>query len=223
MTAVQVDGPDLAAVARALKGASPEALKIMGQHLKQAAKPILLAERAAVQELTMSTAVTQRTGILRRKTTTVTEGTGKSRGSGAAAREAAILAKRKGGVVGFAKAKKAAAKRSGLRASIARGMFVSVATGAKTAGVRIRTSGTSLPADQRGLAKAMNVGKWRHPVFNGRGEPRAQWSWVEQRVNRPQWWDDTAAAQYPQVSAEMAKALDEWATLVAAMTQRAAG
>ena len=126
-------------------------------------------------------------------------------------------------MVGYAKAKKAAAKRSGLRSSIARGMRITYTDSAKSAGVKVRTSGTSLPADQRGLAKAMNKGKWRHPVFNGRSEPRAQWSWVEQRVNRPQWWDDTAAAQYPQVSAEMAKALDEWATLVAAMTQRAAG
>ena len=222
MTAVQVDGPDLAAVARALKGASPEALKIMRQHLRSAAKPALAAERAAVQELTMSTAVTQRSGVLRRKTTTVTEGTGTSRGSGASQREAAILAKRKS-VVGFAKAKKAAAKRSGLRSSIARGMRITYADSAKSAGVKVRTSGTSLPADQRGLAKAMNTGKWRHPVFNGKGEPRAQWSWVEQRVNRPQWWDDTAAAQQPQVSAEMAKALNEWATLVAALTQKAAG
>lgn len=221
MVAGGVDGPDLAKVAAVLKSVSPESLKIMRAHLREVAKPILADERAVVQTLTMSTTVTKRAGVLRRKTSTTTEGPGKGGGSGAKARTAETLNRRKGGVVGFAKAAKRARAKSGLRSTIARGMRITYTDSANSAGVVVRTSGTSMPKDQRGLAKAMNKGRWRHPVFAQPGTDRKSWSWVDQSVNRPKWWDETAQRHNADARRAMDQAMREWAELAAALTQRA--
>ncbi|MBK7823601.1 MAG: hypothetical protein IPJ61_21680 [Tessaracoccus sp.] len=60
MTAVRVDGPDLAAVARALLASDQVVVKELRKALRDSAKPILDAERAAVRGLTFSTTKTSR-------------------------------------------------------------------------------------------------------------------------------------------------------------------
>jgi len=85
--------------------------------------------------------------------------------------------------------------RSGVRAGLKAGTRASIlASSARTAGVRITTSPSKLPAGKRPLAKAMNRTAFRHPVFadpervrNSRssgggvvGGRVQSWVWVEQ-------------------------------------------
>lgn len=66
---------------------------------------------------------------------------------------------------------------TGVRAGLAAGTRASIrASSAKTAGVRIQTSPSRLPANKRPLAKAMNLRSFRHQVFGG--------AWVAQ-AGRP--------------------------------------
>ncbi len=229
MTAVQVDGPDLAAVARALLASDQVVVKELRKALRDSAKPILDAERAAVRGLTFSTTKVTRSAVLRRKTETTTQGSGRTGGTSATRRasanatqnlaEAAATGKR------FKTAKQwtALKKRSGLRESVARGMRITATDRKGEMSVTVRTSASRMPADQRSLPRLINYGRWRHPVFPKRGTDRKQWSWVYQTPDRVGWWWQTAEGEIPAAEVRAGQALDAIAEQIAAKVSKAAG
>ena len=60
--------------------------------------------------------------------------------------------------------------RTGIRTALKAGTRVAISTSAKSAGIRIVTSPSKLPPNKRGLAKAMNRERFRHPVFGRPGQ-----------------------------------------------------
>jgi hypothetical protein len=91
-------------------------------------------------------------------------------------------------------------KDTGLRAGIAAGVKVQVATGAKLNGVYIRATSTRLPAGQAKLVRAYNKPTFRHPVY-GRGK------WVDQ-PGHP-YFDRPILDREPVVRIAIEKAIDE--------------
>ena len=190
-----ITGADFAAVAAALKQHSPELRKALTKGIGEAAKPVREQMRAAVTGLSTSS----------------------SGGGGSKARlahqtrnstrnmaEAAATGKRLLSAKAFAKAQ----ARSGLRASVARGVRIETRTKGD-AGVRIRAASSAMPPDQRKLPRLMNKGKWRHPVYGGSG-------WAEQTVSPEGWFDKTAEAAGPTVAAAVVKAIETSAKDLAA-------
>ena len=190
-----ITGADFAAVAAALKQHSPELRKALTKGIGEAAKPVREQMRAAVTGLSTSS----------------------SGGGGSKARlahqtrnstrnmaEAAATGKRLLSAKAFAKAQ----ARSGLRASVARGVRIETRTKGD-AGVRIRAASSAMPPDQRKLPRLMNKGKWRHPVYGGSG-------WAEQTVSPEGWFDKTAEAAGPTVAAAVTKAVETSAKDLAA-------
>ena len=232
MTAVQVDGPDLAAVARALLASDQVVVKELRKALRNSAKPILDAERAAVRGLTFSTTKVTRSAVLRRKTETTTQGSGRTGGTAAARRasanatqnlaEAAATGKR------FKTAKQwtALKKRSGLRESVARGMRITATDRKGEMSVTVRTSASRMPPDQRSLPRLINYGRWRHPVFSGPRRHAKRYgdldTWVYQTPNRVGWWWQTAEGEIPAAMTRTGQALDSIAEQIAARVNKAA-
>ena len=62
-----------------------------------------------------------------------------------------------------------------------------------------------------------NYGKWRHPIIHPRRLPRSKWTWVEQRLVDPMWWDDSIAPHAEKAQADAEQALDRWTQQVAAL------
>ena len=191
-----ITGADFARVAAALQAHSPELRKALTKGIGAAAKPAQEKMRTAVTSLD-------------------TKG---SRGGGSKARlakqmkgrtlslaEAAETGKRLMTAKAYAKAK----ARSGLRASVARGVRIETRTKGD-AGVRIRASASSLPHDQRKLPRKMNKGKWSHPVFGNREV------WASQTVTPAGWFTKTAEDSAPAVTAAVVKAVETSAKDLAA-------
>lgn len=229
MTAVQVDGPDLAAVARALLASDQVVVKELRKALRDSAKPILDAERAAVRGLTFSTTKVERSGVLRRKTETTTQGSGKTGGTAATRRAEAkatanlATAAATGKTFKTAKQWTALKRRSGLRESVARGMRITATDRKGEMKVTVRTSASRMPPDQRSLPRLINYGRWRHPVFPRPGTSRKEWSWVYQTPNRVGWWWSTAEGEMPAAEVRAGQALDAIAEQVSARVSKAAG
>lgn len=76
----------------------------------------------------------------------------------------------------------------------------SVLTGARSAGVRLRTrTRGSMQTDQ---------GFVRHPVPS-RGAPRADWRWVQQEVPQAEgWWSKTLERESPALTPALVKVMD---------------
>ncbi|GAB3429824.1 hypothetical protein [Actinophytocola sediminis] len=91
----------------------------------------------------------------------------------------------------------------GLRASAAATVKAKVATSATSASVRIKSQASLMPPDQRKLPRAMNKGKWRHPVFGSRNR------WAGQTVTPVAWFDRPAAIGGPRVRDKAVKVVDE--------------
>lgn len=223
-----VDGPDLAAVARTLLASEQVVAKELRKALRDSAKPILDAERAAVRALTFSTTKVERSGVLRRKTETTTQGTGRTGGTAATRRAKAKATQSYSEAVATGKTFKtkrqwaALRTRSGLRESVARGMRITAAERKGEMTVSVRTSASRMPPDQRTLPRLINYGRWRHPVFAKPGTSRKQWTWVYQTPNRVGWWWQTAEGEVPAAKVRAGQALDEIAKQIAESTQRAA-
>lgn len=91
-------------------------------------------------------------------------------------------------------------RSSGLRESIARAIKARISTAGSGAAVRIRTSASELPADQRKLPRYLDRDKgWRHPVFGNREV------WVAQ-YGRP-WFGETLKKEGPAVRREVLEAM----------------
>ena len=190
-----ITGADFAAVAAALKQHSPELRKALTKGIGEAAKPVREQMRAAVTGL--STSSTGGGGSKARLAH-------QTRNSTRNMAEAAATGKRLLSAKAFAKAQ----ARSGLRASVARGVRIETRTKGD-AGVRIRAASSAMPPDQRKLPRLMNKGKWRHPVYGGSG-------WAEQTVSPEGWFDKTAEAAGPTVAAAVTKAVETSAKDLAA-------
>ena len=57
--------------------------------------------------------------------------------------------------------------RTGIRTALKAGTRVSISNSPRTAGIRIVTSPSRLPASKRALAKTLNQPRFRHPLFGG--------------------------------------------------------
>ena len=58
--------------------------------------------------------------------------------------------------------------RTGIRTALKAGTRVAISTSPRSAGIRIVTSPSRLPASKRALAKALNQPRFRHPIFGGK-------------------------------------------------------
>lgn len=84
--------------------------------------------------------------------------------------------------------------RSGLRASIARGIRSVVKTGGRSdqVGVRVSTNAAAtLPPEHRSLPRLLDKGKWRHPLFGDRE------LWYAQATTRAGWFERVALTYQP--------------------------
>ncbi|WP_455360039.1 hypothetical protein [Streptomyces sp. SYSU K21746] len=88
-----------------------------------------------------------------------------------------------------------------LRATIASAIRISVRTGAQP-GARVWIDRSALPRDLRGMPKAMNDTRWRHPVYGN----RRRWS---TQYASPAWWDATVRKHEPRMRAEVARITDD--------------
>lgn len=94
-------------------------------------------------------------------------------------------------------------RRASLRAGIAGGVKVQIATGTTKVGVFIRATGSHLPPDQRVLVRAYNRrGGWRHPVFD-----RTARSGLLRR-KRAVWVNQTGRPYFESVIEKQRSALD---------------
>lgn len=221
MVTASLSGSDLAATARWLRSEHPAIAKELRKAVRESAKPILEAERAAVRSLTFTTVVTSRSRVLRRKESRVIVGPGKGGGSGAKQRAATR------GTTNYATAaatgrrlltaKQAARVRAGagLRDTIARGMRVTYADRGKEVKATVKTTSTQLPESQKRLPRLINYGRWRHPVF-AEGGDRRKWTWVDQYTDRRGWWWATAEKELPAAMVAVGKSLDAIADQIAA-------
>jgi len=73
---------------------------------------------------------------------------------------------------------------AGFRDELQRATRVSISFGLRAAGVKVRTSSSGLPGEQKPLLAAYNKGAFRHPVFPQAGTARTSWKWVPQ-VGKP--------------------------------------
>lgn len=204
-----MSGADLAALSRWARAEHPEIAKELRKGLREAAKPILAAERDAVRGLKFSTTVVSKSRVLRRKQSRVVAGRGRGGGSGARRRaemrgttsmaEAVSTGRR------LISARQAERNRAGagLRESIARGMKITTSTRAGEMQVSVKTTSSQLPPDQRLLPRLVNYGRWRHPVFPAAGDGRKNWRWVYQSVDRHGWWWQSAEGEIPDAIVRM--------------------
>jgi hypothetical protein len=98
---------------------------------------------------------------------------------------------------------------NGLRDMIARATKVSITT-SRNADVRIKVQKTKELIDYGapGLAKAINTGRWKHPVFAAKGTPRYddKANWPEQQGDK--FFDDRIQALAPQMQLMALAALE---------------
>lgn len=130
----------------------------LGRNMRAAAEPVVSAMRQAVMS---------------------TSSAGVRGGGGQQRREFGVgRAKR-----ATERVKRRAAAGRGLRATVARTVKVKTETGGRSARVQIRSDTKLMPGSQRTLPRAMNRGKWRHPVMGNRD------MWVGQVAVPPGWFD----------------------------------
>ena len=216
-----VDGADLAALSRWLRSEQPAIAKELRRSIRDAAKPVLAAERAAVKALTF---------------TSTPVGGGEARaaarpasGGGSAARAAArgttslAVAVSSGARLLSAKQAPRVRRGAGLRDTIARGMRITYADRGAEAKATVRTSASAMPADQRNLPRLVNFGRWRHPVFaDAVRQTRKEWTWVYQSPSRVGWWWVTAEGEAPAALVRMERGLADIEQAVAAAARLAA-
>ena len=89
----------------------------------------------------------------------------------------------------------------GSRAALSAATKTSLSFAAKTAGVKITTSGSGLPDGHAGFEKAYNKGSFRHPVYGGR-------AWVSQS-GRPYFGVEIAKALDKEILDEIQAAIDD--------------
>lgn len=88
-----------------------------------------------------------------------------------------------------------------LRATIAAAIRISVRAGSNP-GARVWIDRSALPPDLRGMPKAMNSTRWRHPVYGNRRR------WTTQTASPP-WWDATVRRHEPRMRAEVERIADD--------------
>ena len=89
----------------------------------------------------------------------------------------------------------------GGRAALAAGTKASLSFAARTAGVKITTSSSRLPAEHKGLLGSYNKPNWRHPVYGGN-------AWVSQE-GRPYFGKVIGKALTKEILDEIQSAIDD--------------
>ena len=89
----------------------------------------------------------------------------------------------------------------GGRAALAAGTRASLSFSARTAGVKITTTGSRLPAEHKGLLGSYNKSSWRHPVYGGD-------AWVSQQ-GRPYFGKVIGMALNREILDEIQAAIDD--------------
>ena len=190
-------GDDYARIIGALQGFNKDLEKNLSKRISAAARPVVAEMRNEVRGV--------KSGI---------NGKSGGRGGGGARRRAdfatrnditnlatAVSTGRR--VLSDQKRSEKRERARGLRESVARGVRLSNVKKGRNSGIVIRSSGTYLPPDQKKLPRAMNRGKWRHPVFGDRSV------WVEQTATPVGWFDNTGKKAQPGLVREITKAVDE--------------
>lgn len=202
---IEVDDRDYAAVVAALRAIDKDLEKNLSKRISAAAKPVVAEMRRQIKG-TRSSVVDKDSsgaGFLSRSR----GGSGATRRSAFATRgvtvnanEAVTTGKR---LISRRDYDKRRMQARGVRDAIAAGVRLSNRKSGRFAGVTIRSSGSKLPPDQKTLPRAMNRGKWRHPVFGNRN------NWVEQVVTPVKWFDDPGKKAKPSIYREVTVAVKE--------------
>lgn len=93
------------------------------------------------------------------------------------------------------------------RSALSAGTRVAVSFARRTAGAKITTSGSRLPAAHKGLAAAYNMASFRHPVFGNKN------AYVEQS-GRPYFGAVIQPLFNKEIATEMTLAIDEAVTAI---------
>ncbi|MGL5909872.1 MAG: hypothetical protein ACRCZP_07715 [Phycicoccus sp.] len=189
---VEVHGDPLLRLSRALREEADgrRITRELGRGLRAAAGPAMRQARANIL---------------------ATDSAGVSRGSGRMDRYEHALSRARGM---SESARKAAARKRGLRAAIAAALTVRVRLTARTAVVQVSVRGASLPPDQRQLPRNMDRGKWAHPLFGRRSTT------IMQTTTPPGWFRRAKESAAPQARVEALAAMDR---AVAQMERRIGG
>lgn len=179
MADIRITGADqLYELNKRLKSADKKLVGKLRKAVRDGVKPAVTATKAAITTLPV-------TG---------------SKGGGGKARAAQHLTRSK---KQDEKAQARAAKKSGLRRTISAAIKVKVATGSKTASVKVIVDESQLPPDQRSLPRHLDSATgWRHPTFGH--DP-----WVAQK-GRP-WFETTLRKHADVVRASVIAAMDDMA------------
>lgn len=178
--AVTVDASHLDRKMTELKNKLPDELrKQLRKELSAAVKPLVQAQRSKVKGLT-------------------------TKGSSGGGRSQRYRSMRGVGPLTMqAQARDAGMRRrSGLRESVARTVRVVNRTRGSGNQLTVKSEGSRMPADQKGLPVAMNEGKWRHPVFGNRK------NWAEQTVT-PGWFDKPITEHRERIFTQVEGAIDK--------------
>jgi hypothetical protein len=98
---------------------------------------------------------------------------------------------------------------SGLRASVARSLRLVNRAAGDSYTLTIQAEGSRMPAGQQNLPRAMNTGRWRHPVMGNMN------AWVTQMVSPPDWFMKEAEKAKPKLVADVKRVMDEYAAKAA--------
>lgn len=112
-----------------------------------------------------------------------------------------------------------------LRAAIAKQIKTKTSLGKNSAGVTIKVKRMSI---RKFNAPAYKINKgtgWRHPVRPWRREgkkvvtlPRAEWTWVQQKPPKPEWFDNAVEGRRASYEAACLKAMNDAADRIAHKT-----
>lgn len=97
---------------------------------------------------------------------------------------------------------------TGGREALAAATRVTVSFSKRSAGARIVTSASQLPAEHKGLLKVYNKSTFRHPVFDPMTRPKDEWTWVAQE-GRPYFGSVILQAMNEAVTREVFDAIDD--------------
>jgi len=176
IVSVSVQTPDLESVAKKLMG-DKQLNRDMKKALRQQADLLVASEKAAVMGLS-------------------SKGLKGSNAAQAAKAFAELRGKKK-----ITDAKIGAALgRAGLRQSVSNSIGRIIRYQGNDVGIRVRAQASKMPPGMDTMPRAMNKGKWRHPLYGGK-------EFYTQTVSPPRFWDQTSVERRDEIIKAMQQVL----------------
>lgn len=204
---IRTDAPDLTAIARALRADAPELLPELRKEMKSTVAGAVASAKSAAMAIRMDSPAGR----------TSSQTSARARVNARYTRSLAVAAATGNRQVSARRYTQLVAQHT-LRAGLARGIASAMTTSKGEMQLAVRTRRAAAFLTSRSSTRSFrNYGKWRHPIIHPRRLPRSKWTWVEQRLVDPMWWDDSIAPHAEKAQADAEQALDRWTQQVAAL------